>query len=303
MRTLPSTLLLWLSALLVLAPAGHSQQLELKQGDTICLLGGAVAERMQHDGWLELALQARFSDLDLRVRNLGFAGDSLMVRQRTMNLGKFSEDGLEMTLQNEGFTVWDRYLEHCEADVVFAFLGFNDSFAGEEGLPQFKKDLQQFVRHITRPNGASGRRLVLVGPVPIEQGAGFQIEAGLDENLARYGKVLQEVAAVTATPFVSLRKPLLEEYEKWSKPLTLNGVHPSSQLNMRIAQHLERELFGEWMQMPFESDRNDQNLLAAIKEKNQLWFNRYRATDGYNVYGDRSRRVYAGHSNFDVLQR
>jgi putative heme-binding domain-containing protein len=50
-------------------------------------------------------------------------------------------------------------------------------------------------------------------------------------------------------------------------------------------------------------------LRDAILVKNKLWFNRYRATDGYNVYGGRSRLAYVGtrdgvtYTNFEVLQR
>jgi hypothetical protein len=31
------------------------------------------------------------------------------------------------------------------ADVVFAFFGYNESFAGETGLAKFKKDLDDFI--------------------------------------------------------------------------------------------------------------------------------------------------------------
>jgi len=50
-------------------------------------MGNALAERMQHHGWLETLLQARYPELELSLRNLGFSADELTVHQRTMNLG------------------------------------------------------------------------------------------------------------------------------------------------------------------------------------------------------------------------
>ncbi len=54
-----------------LAPAAF----ELKKGDHICIIGNTLAERMQHDGWLETFLHARFPQHDLVFRNLGYSGD------------------------------------------------------------------------------------------------------------------------------------------------------------------------------------------------------------------------------------
>src|SRR5436190_19986821 len=50
---------------------------ELKKGDHICIIGNALAERMQHDGWLEASLHARFPEHNLTIRNLGFSGDEV----------------------------------------------------------------------------------------------------------------------------------------------------------------------------------------------------------------------------------
>src|SRR5688572_12132836 len=50
---------------------------KLEKGDHVCIIGNALAERMQHDGWLEAYLHARFPDHDLTIRNLGFSGDEV----------------------------------------------------------------------------------------------------------------------------------------------------------------------------------------------------------------------------------
>src|SRR6266849_4594591 len=51
--------------------------LEMHPGDHISIIGNNLAERMQHDGWLETYFHARFPKHDLSFRNLAFSGDEL----------------------------------------------------------------------------------------------------------------------------------------------------------------------------------------------------------------------------------
>src|SRR6202042_2352461 len=120
-------LLLSLSATLSLhaAPA----PLELKSGDHIAIIGNTLADRMQHDGWLETYIYASFPSLDLSFRNLAVAGDEVAFRHRPENFGSA-----------------DEWLTKTKADVVFAFFGFNESFGGDAGLPKFKADLDKFLK-------------------------------------------------------------------------------------------------------------------------------------------------------------
>ena len=40
--------------------------LELRKGDHICIIGNTLADRMQHDGWLETYLHSRFPEARAR---------------------------------------------------------------------------------------------------------------------------------------------------------------------------------------------------------------------------------------------
>src|SRR6476620_4179914 len=91
--------------------AASAPRLELRQGDHISLLGNTLADRMQHDGWLETYLYSRFPRLDLVFRNLGFSGDELTVRLRSAKFG-----------------TPEQWLTKTQTDVVFAFFGYNESF-------------------------------------------------------------------------------------------------------------------------------------------------------------------------------
>ena len=88
-----------------------SQALELNKGDHVVLIGNALAERMQHHGWLESYAQAAMPDKELVFRNQGFGGDKVNNRPR-----------------NSGFPSADAYLEISKADVILAFWGYNESF-------------------------------------------------------------------------------------------------------------------------------------------------------------------------------
>src|SRR5688572_30002281 len=51
--------------------------LTLNPADHICLIGNALADRMQHHGWLETLIVAKFPRHDLVFRNLAVSGDEV----------------------------------------------------------------------------------------------------------------------------------------------------------------------------------------------------------------------------------
>src|SRR5215213_7269480 len=71
------------------ARAADPAKLELKKGDHICVIGNTLAERMQHDGWLETLIQARFPEHELVFRDLGYSADEVRLdrRLRSLNFG------------------------------------------------------------------------------------------------------------------------------------------------------------------------------------------------------------------------
>src|SRR5262249_39888774 len=126
--------------------AKPATKLVLQPGDHIAIIGNTLADRMQHDGWLETLIYSRFPKHNLVFRNLGFSGDELTLRLRSASFG-----------------TPDEWLTRVQADVVFAFFGYNESFAGKAGLDKFKKDLTDFIQHTLKQkyNGKSAPRLVL----------------------------------------------------------------------------------------------------------------------------------------------
>jgi len=267
-----------------------SESFALNPGDHICLLGNALAERMQHDGWLETLLQARFPDHQLVIRNLGFAGDELSQRMRCDNFGSP-----------------DDWLTRTHADVVLAFFGYNESFAGQAGLQKFKQDLTSFIQNTTRHkyNSNAAPRLVLFSPIAHENLHEPNLPDGTANNinLKLYTAAMAEVATQSGVVFVDLFYPSLDLYAKASKPLTINGVHLSAYGDQLLAPIIIDHLFPAAARVRLNA-QSLEKVRAAVLDKNFYWFNRYRTVDGYNVYGGRSQMKYVDDiSNWDVLQR
>jgi putative heme-binding domain-containing protein len=269
--------------------------LELHSGDTVCLIGNALAERMQHDGWLEARIQARFPELGLSFRNLGFSGDEVATRQRTA-----------------GFGGPDEWLERCGADVIFAFFGYVESFAGEEGLDEFRAELTEFVDHtLAQDYGGGGPpRLVLFTSIPVEPLSDPSAADAAEQNarIEQYNDVIAQVAREAGVPSVDLYGLMWGLYD--GARLTINGIHLNSEGNRIFGVLADFRLFADETE-----PANVEAARALVLEKNHLWFNRYRATDGYNVYGGRSSLRYTeaarsgsdryaeGVANYDILQR
>ena len=49
----------------------------LNKGEHVSIIGNTLADRMQHHGWLETYLHARYPQHNLVFRNLGFSGDEV----------------------------------------------------------------------------------------------------------------------------------------------------------------------------------------------------------------------------------
>ncbi len=296
--------LLWLAATLPLPV--DAAPLEIREGDHICLIGNTLAERMQfpgHNHW-EALLYQRFPKHNLVVRNLAWSADEVALRPRA-----------------EGFGTPDEHLTFSKADVVIAFFGFNESFAGEAGLEKFKTDLEEWIKHTKAQsyNGKGAPRIALVSPIAAEDLKSPDLPTGdaikeLNDRLAMYTKAIQEVAAKHGVAFADVFSPTLPVFSPQvlagSRIIrTINGVHLNSFGDRDVSQVLDAALFNE---APTAGQANLKEqpeatnpLLAEIESKNSHWYNRYRIVDSYYVYGGRSGLKFADgdQTNADVMQR
>lgn len=267
--------------------ADNQVEFQLQPGERICYVGNTLADRMQHFGWLETLVQSRFPQQNLVFRNLGFSADELTVRPRSMNFGDPHQ-----------------HLAHSRADVVFAFFGYNESFDGEAGLESFRRNLAQFITDTRahKYNGKTSPRLVLFSPIAHENLHDPNLPDGTENNhrLSMYTAAMAQVAENHHVRFVDLFHPTLELYTKAMTRLTINGIHLTNLGNRRVAEIIDTALFGK---QPQYVDSQLELIRKAVLVKNLRWFNRYRATDGYSTYGQRSELTFVdGQTNYVVMQ-
>src|SRR5580704_16061474 len=180
------------------AATAGSHSFALEKGNHICLIGNALPERMQHFGWLETYIHARYPRHELVFRNLGYSGDEingyrdLYNRMRSMDFG--SQDQWlagnapipqPQKLNKDAPVSANRFkLTNTRADVVFVFYGYNESFAGQAGLEKFKIELDHFLKHTLaeRYNGRTAPRLVLFSPIAHENLGDRNLPDGAADN-------------------------------------------------------------------------------------------------------------------------
>ncbi len=284
MKILSFCFLLTVAAILS-NPFATAADLKLDKGDHICLVGNALCERMQHHNDWESLLYQRYPDLDLVVRNLGFPGDEPFERIRSENFGDP-----------------DKHLAHSEASVVMYFFGFNESFAGEKGLQKFTADMTRLVEETkSKDYGTGAPDIVLVSPIAFENTGDPNLPDGKEHNarLAMYTAALAKVAEQTGVVFVDVFTPTLALFEQRPDRLTLNGCHLNEAGYLAFASILDEALFGDGGPQEVNPE-----IRAAVDDKNFHWWHRYRAVNGYSIYGTRGKAGSDGtYNNTDVMER
>jgi glucose/arabinose dehydrogenase/azurin len=261
--------------------------LELKQGDHIAIIGNTLADRFQHTGWFEAFVYSRYPNLDLVFRNLAVAGDEVALRHRPADFGSA-----------------DDWLKKVQADVIFAFFGFNESFHGPDGLAKFRQDLDNFLKDARTKNysGKGAPRVILFSPIAQEKHKDPNLPdpAPNNANIKLYADAMREVADANGVLFVDLFAPSGELYAEAAargESLTINGIHLGEQGDKLLAQVMFKGVFGQELPMaigakPTQGEDKIEKLRQAINDKNEQWEARYRTIDGNNVYGGRSKLAY-----------
>lgn len=272
------TLLVGLLALALTprAVAAQVDPFEIRAGERVVFIGNTFAERMQIFPHFEALLTASRPDRRLTFRYLAWSGDEVDVRPRPLNFGD-----IHTHLREQG------------ADVIFAAFGMNESYDGAAGLPAFRDRLRAFVDTLwTMPyNGSSPARVVLLSPIPHEQVAHVPYDAAAhNRDLAQYTETMRAVAAEKGISFIDLFTPMLPLIDDPALgDLTINGIHLDDRGYQIVGRLMAREL--GWLpadaSLVAPPSPEQLGLAAAIKEKNDLFFFRWRPVNGEYIYGRR----------------
>ena len=274
-------------------PGGQGEQ-PFKQdflaaGERVVFVGGGLADRMQHDGWTETYLQAGLAalgdPLSLSFRNHGYTGDRIDHRPRS-----------------KGFLGADEYLGLSKASVIFAMFGYNESF--DEDPEALQAAISKWVLN-TRAQDYSGNgapKIVLFSPIAAQdlRDANLANAADLNQRLGQAAAAMKQAAESAGIRFVDLFTPTLHHFSMTKEALTINGVHLNEAGNRMLGKLIAKEFCGA---AAIDGLGDLEPLHQAVVDKNWHWFNRYRATDGNDVWGSRSTLAFVdGQNNFEVLQ-
>ncbi len=260
------------------------------------MVGNNLCSRMMNYGQFETELHLRFPDSMLYIRNMCDGGNTPGFRPHSGRVSpwafpgaqQFQEENAHPSGSEGHFETPDEWLTRHEADVILAFFGYNESFAGEAGLENYKLELNAFVDHTLSQqyNGQTPPRLVLVSPIAFQDLSDkYDLPDGKKENqnLAFYTEVMREVAAKNNIPFIDVFTPTQSWFESGAA-LTNDGFQLNEEGYTRFATLLSDKLFGK----SSATERVHEDLVkAAVLEKNWMWHNDFKTPNGVHVFGRR----------------
>jgi mono/diheme cytochrome c family protein/glucose/arabinose dehydrogenase len=271
--------------------------LTLTKDAHIVLIGNNLGSRMMNYGHFETELHLRFPDSTLYIRNMCDPGETAGFRPHPGRKTPWAFPGadrfnaeLARNSESEGFFEYpDEWLTRHKADVILAFFGYNESFNGPAGLPDFKAELDSFIRYTLRQtyNGVSAPQLALVSPIAFQDlSAYMDLPTGKkeNENLALYTEAMKEVAAKNNVPLIDVFLPTKKWFDNDEEQLTIDGSQLNDDGYKKFAVLLADAAFGNIK--PNAGERRSM-IHAAVMEKNWMWHNDYKIPNGVHVYGRR----------------
>jgi len=280
----------WTVAVLAAAacslPAATAQTgFEFRKNDVVAIFGNGLADRSQHDPWVEAALQTHLKGQNVSFRNMSFSGDIVNRRPR-----------------NKGFTNDTEYLQHVAPDVVFIMYGYNESHGGKEGASAYEGELVKLISEYRalRKEAGVDARFVLFSPIAYENTGSPHLPDGeqLNANLKIYTDATRNAAEAAKASFVDLFTPTMELFTASDEQFTLNGIHLNAAGYKQLAGIISQQMLNQ----PFPAGDTVSKVYTAVEDKNWHWHNRYRATDGNDIWGSRSGLSFVdGQTNADVL--
>jgi glucose/arabinose dehydrogenase/mono/diheme cytochrome c family protein len=275
----------------------ESTALKIKKGSHIVLIGNNLGSRMMNFGHFETEMHLRYPDSLLYIRNMCDGGNTPGFRPHASRDSPWAFPGAEK-FQNElaknsgsegHFPTPDQWLTDLEADVIIAFFGYNESFQGEQGLENYKAELEAFIRHTISQNynGASAPQLAVVSPIAFQDlSEKYDLPNGQQENanLALYTEAMEEVAAKNNIHFVDAYTPTKKWFDVSDKPLTIDGSQLNDEGYARFSTLLADQVFGK---VATKAGAHRDLVHAAVLEKNWMWHNDFKIPNGVHAYGRR----------------
>ncbi len=249
-------------------PVSTALPLSLRVGDRIALVGNTLFDRAQHFGYFETLLHQHFSQQQLKVRNLSWSADEISLQPRPAN-----------------FADVEQHLRHEQASVIIAAFGFNESFAGEAGLPEFRRELTNYLSELKSKtyDGQSAPRVVLISPIANENVPNIPAADLNNKRLALYTAAMQQVAAEQQVGFVDVFTDTGRAMSSIGTELTINGCHLNEEGYKVFARTLFRGLFDA------APPDFDEAVRQFVLDKSRQYSRRYRPLNSFYYTGGRNK--------------
>ncbi|MEO6188344.1 MAG: SGNH/GDSL hydrolase family protein, partial [Ginsengibacter sp.] len=236
----------------------QSNSLKVKKGAHIILIGNNLGSRMMDFGYFETEMQLRYPDSLLYIRNMCDGGNTPGFRPHSGRPSPWAFPGAEKfqtelatNPDSEGFYESpDGWITRHKADMIIAFFGYNESFQGQEGLENYKAELDAFIKHTLSQNynGVSAPQLVIVSPIAFENlSKNYDLPDGRKENinLKLYSDTMKVVADRNKVFFVDAYTPTKNWFETFNQSLTIDGSQLTDAGYAKFSPLLVDEIFGK----------------------------------------------------------
>lgn len=277
--------------------SSESGLIEPEQDSAIVIIGNNLGSRMMQFGYFETELHLRYPDHSLVIRNMSEPGDTPGFRPHSSRDTPWAFPGAEQfqteyttNSGSEGhFPEPDEWISKFNPGVLIAFFGFSESFQGEQGLENYKAELDAFVRHtlsqIYNENGET--ELVIVSPIAFEDLSGlYDLPAGMkeNENLRLYTDAMREIAERHDVHFVDVFRPTKNWFDSGEKQLTIDGSQLNDDGYRRFSELLADAIFGR---IDASSEEYREMVHTTVLDKNWMWQKDYKIPNGVHAYGRR----------------
>lgn len=274
-----------------------STPIKLTKGASIALIGNNLGSRMINYDYFETEMQLRYPDSMLYFRNFCDGGNTPGFRPHAARNDPWAFPGAEKfqtelatNSHSEGFfDSPDQWLTRHKADIILAFFGYNESFQGEQGLANYKAELDAFIKHTLQQkyNGQSTPQLVIVSPIAFENlSSKYDLPDGKmeNQNLQRYAEGMKQIAEANKVLYIDVFAPTKKWFDAAKDQLTIDGSQLNEEGYKKFGLLLADKAFGK---TPSLAETNRSLVYNAVSEKNWMWLNDYKIPNGVHVYGRR----------------
>jgi len=270
------------------APPFEDRVFKPRQGETIAFLGGTDTFNLQRLGYFEALIHLAWPEHQLKIRNLGWQGDTIYHQARPRFFYTKVGD------PQPGSSADTR--RRTEPGTIVITFGKIESLEGTESLSKFLAAYSELLDHLEKRT----RRIVLVAPAPFfEIGPAASLAKQRNEVLGEFVDGIEAMAMERDLVFVDTFLPMLESAGDAS--LSANGTH-LSETGLHQFSSLLAGALGALSDPNALTAPSFDSLRQSIRRKNRLWQQYYHPTNWAFLFGDR-QHVPASRDHEDTRKR